>query len=164
MTLDNTGKITISSGTISTTIDNDATISLVDSSADFSAGGAIYIEGRVFNGVAYETATSIYSSSALSFSQGSSTAAISIYNSDLFLQSGAGDSIRIQSDGGLGRSAYPISLEGQISVTLGFTGRVWGNSGTSLSNPSYRNISAGTNGKTSSDTDGLLGDIWIQYS
>ena len=36
--------------------------------------------------------------------------------------------------------------------------------GGSLAFPSFRNISAGTGSKTSSDTDGLLGDIWIQYA
>lgn len=36
--------------------------------------------------------------------------------------------------------------------------------GSTLSFPSFRNISAGTGAKTSSDTDGVLGDIWIQFS
>jgi len=164
LTLNSTGKITITSGTISTTIDNDATISLVDTGADFSGGGALYIEGRLFDGTAYRTAYTTVSSAAIGLTNYDSTGAISMSIGNLFLQAGAGDGVRIQADGGLGRSSYPISLEGAISVTTGFTGRVWGTSGSSLAFGSYRNISAGTGAKTSSDTDGLQGDIWIQYT
>jgi len=53
---------------------------------------------------------------------------------------------------------------GSSNYGTSFSGTVYGVSGSSLSNSAYRNISAGTGSKTSSDTDGLLGDIWIQYS
>lgn len=157
-------QFSIVNGTQTVSIDNDATISLIDSSSDYSGGGAIFIQGKIFTGVINETADTVIGPSGISFGIGSSTAAISNYTGDLFLQAGAGDGIRIQADGGLGRSSYPIALEGAISVITGFTGRVWGNTGTSLSTASYRNIGSGTGPKTSSDTDGLLGDIWIQYS
>ena len=55
-----------------------------------------------------------------------------------------------------------------ISLTTSGTSFLGGSvstaTGSTLSFPSFRNISAGTGTKTSSDTDGLLGDIWIQYS
>jgi len=67
-----------------------------------------------------------------------------------------------------GHTAPMITLysygTGSSNYGTNFSGTVAGVSGSSISNPAYRNISAGTGAKTSTDTDGLLGDIWIQYS
>lgn len=67
-----------------------------------------------------------------------------------------------------GHTAPMITLysygTGSSNYGTNFSGTVAGVSGSSISNPAYRNISAGPGAKTSTDTDGLLGDIWIQYS
>lgn len=58
-----------------------------------------------------------------------------------------------------------ISKVGTSSASMTFSGSVVSNStGGSVASPAFRNISAGTGSKSTSDTDGLTGDIWIQYS
>lgn len=57
-------------------------------------------------------------------------------------------------DGPSSGSPGAVSVSNYVRTTVG----------SSISFPTFRNISAGTGTKTSSDTDGLLGDIWIQYS
>lgn len=102
------GSLTITSGTKTTTIGSNAIISLVDTSTDFLSGGGISISASGGSGT--------YSATALSFTRGGSTGALIMNPNDLRITAGSASSITITADDGLNRAAYPIQLNGYLSV------------------------------------------------
>jgi hypothetical protein len=76
-----------------------------------------------------------------------------------------GVSIGKTNSSGLATLGLSISKVGSSSGSINFIGATVSNAtGGSVASPAFRNISAGTGSKSTSDTDGLTGDIWIQYS
>jgi len=123
------------------------------------SNGAIFISGRNFGN---QPTSSALSSSTLSFTDPSGDAIMTMNGTGrLTIYTGAASG---WVDIGFGTNFTNLNVSGRISTQGGLSGGTSIATGTTLTNATIRNISAGTGAKTSSDTDGLLGDIFIQYS
>lgn len=138
---------------------DDGVISISSTGSSIFSNGAILISGR---NIGNQETSSALTSSTLSFTDPS--------NSGIMMMNGTGR-LTIYTGGtsgwvdiGYGSNSTNLNVNGRISTIGGLAGGTSIATGTSLTAATIRNISAGTGPKTSSDTDGLLGDIFIQYS
>lgn len=104
-TLNNNGNIVITSGTKTTTIGNNAIISLVDTSTGFLSGGALSIQSG-----------SEYSQfSARGMGVGGSIFIGNDGSNNIYIQGGATTGIRLSPNAGLGSTTYNVQVEGHLN-------------------------------------------------
>lgn len=164
VTLNSSGSIVISAtdsftGAIQTTTLANGNISMSNNGTSFLSSNSISISGRNLAG---EVASTSMAPAYFSLTNPNHTGIITMNGNFMQIYGGSGMTVEIGGGGVLTN----LAVDGRLSVLGGFntTGGTVVAVGSSLSTGAIRNISAGTGTKTSSDTDGLLGDIWIQYS
>lgn len=138
---------------------DDGIISISSTGSSIFSNGAILISGR---NLANQETSSALTSSALSFTDPSNTAIMTMNGTGRLTLYTGGTSGWV--DIGYGSNSTNLSVSGRISTIGGLSAGTSIAAGSTLTTASVRNIAAGTGTKTASDTDGLLGDIWIQYT
>jgi hypothetical protein len=132
---------------------NNASITLKDTGSEFGSGGAMYIYNNNFADVASFGATGI------SMGQGAKTYAQFWTGTDYKFAVGSGNSITIESNGGLGGTSRPIYLNGVVQMVFGIgPTTVVQATGTDQFTRALRNITVAT----VAPSGGIQGDIWIQ--
>lgn len=136
---------------------SDGIISFTSTGSSFLNSGAVSISGKDVLG---NSVSGSYGANGLSFTDAvANMNMVADGSGNLQLNVGSGRQIRLTAP-----STGSISLEAKVSAISGFSGAVYTNNGSTLSSATFRNIAAGTGPKSSTATDGLLGDIWIQYA
>jgi hypothetical protein len=108
------GSVSVASGTKSTTISSaTGIITISDSSSGLLSGGGINITASGGSGT--------FGATALSFTNGSTTGAFIMNPSDLRVTAGSASTVTITADDGLNRAAYPIYMNGHVSILNSIT-------------------------------------------
>lgn len=164
VTLNSSGSIIISAtdsftGAVQTTTLANGNISMSNTGTSFLSSNSISISGRNLAG---EVASTSMAPAYFSITNPNHSGIITMSGNSMQIYGGSGMNVNI---GGAGVSTN-LNVDGRLSV-LGGLNTTNGTAvvvGSNEAFPAIRNISAGTGSKSSSDTDGIRGDIWIQYT
>lgn len=152
---------------VQTTTLANGNISLSNNGTSFLSSNSVSVAGRNLAGdVASTTMAPAYFSLSNTYSVGgvstTSQGIITMNGSILNIYGGSGVLVNIGGGGVLTN----LNVDGNFSVLGGLntSGGTKVITGSSVGTPAIRNIGAGTGAKSGTATDGITGDIWIQYT
>lgn len=149
-------------GAVVTTTINGGLISISDTGNSFLANGGFSISGK---NLGNQNVSSSIGAAYFGLTDPSNTGILNMSGTGrLQIYTGGGSNGVVQIGGP--DNSTNLSILGRLSVLGGLntTGGTVVVVGSSHSSPAVRNISGGTGAKSSTATDGLHGDIWIQYT
>ena len=170
--IDTSGNITIINGTKTTTLSNNATLTMTDTSNGWDSGGAISINSQSSGYYGTESTTLSVGGNRIQLSRSGGTPSASyqswiahadelagVSRGTLLITTGTSSGITLKPNGGTASSTYPVYIFGRLDTSFGGIvpgAYIAGN--TTYTSRAIRNITV----NTTSPSGGNEGDIWIQ--